>query len=62
MLNKDRFKIPNQRILKVVNKPQGKKYTAGINLTGNYLNNFGFSCGDMVKVELSENKIIISKI
>ena len=59
---KERMEIKKPRFLKVVNKPQGKNYVSGLNLQGLYLNNYGFNCGDMVKVELSENKIIISKI
>ena len=50
-----------QRILTVCQMPQGKEYIPGINLKGKYLKKFGFEVGDMVKVELHKNKIVISK-
>lgn len=40
---------------------QGKKYAPAINLKGFYLKEYGFEVGDMVKVELSQNRIVISK-
>jgi len=40
---------------------QGKRYTQGINLKGDYLKKFGFEVGDMVKVEIHKNEIIITK-
>jgi hypothetical protein len=51
----------SDKILTVCRMAQGKKYTPGINLKGDYLNKFGFNVGDMVKVELHKNKIVISK-
>lgn len=62
-INKERMQIPksDRRILKVVQKPQGKSYVSGFNLQGKYLQNYGFNCGDLVTVEFKMNKIIISK-
>lgn len=51
-----------ERVLQCVRLPQGKKGTIGFNLKGEYLKKFGFKQGDKAKVEISENKIIISKI
>lgn len=51
-----------ERVLQCVRLPQGKKGTIGFNLKGEYLKKFGFKQGDKVKVEVSENKIVISKI
>ncbi len=50
-----------ERYLTVCKQPTKTGYTVGVNLKGEYLKNYGFQIGDMVKVELSENKIIISK-
>jgi len=50
-----------EKILTVCQMTQGKKYAPGINLKGDYLKKFGFNVGDMVKVELHKNKIVISK-
>lgn len=50
-----------EKYLKCVNAPYGNRYTVGINLKGDYLKEFNFFVGDCVKVELSENKIIITK-
>lgn len=49
------------KILTVCNMPQGKKYAPGINIKGFYLQEYGFEVGDMVRVELSQNQIVISK-
>lgn len=51
-----------ERVLQCVRLPQGKKGTIGFNLKGEYLKMFGFKQGDKAKVEISENKIVISKI
>lgn len=51
-----------ERVLQCVRLPQGKKGTIGFNLKGEYLKMFGFKQGDKVKVEISENKILLSKI
>lgn len=40
---------------------QGKRYTLGINLKGDYLQKYGFEVGDMVKVEVKQNQIVITK-
>ena len=40
---------------------QGKRYTSGINLKGDYLQKYGFEVGDMVKVEVKQNQIVITK-
>ncbi|WP_418543347.1 hypothetical protein [Parabacteroides goldsteinii] len=50
-----------EKYLKCVNAPYGSRYTVGINLKGDYLKEFNFFVGDCVKVELSENRIIITK-
>lgn len=50
-----------EKYLKCVNAPYGNSYTVGINLKGDYLKEFNFFVGDCVKVELLENKIIITK-
>lgn len=50
-----------EKYLKCVNAPYGNRYTVGINLKGDYLKEFNFFVGDCVKVELLENKIIITK-
>lgn len=51
-----------ERVLQCVRLPQGKKGTIGFNLKGEYLKMFGFKQGDKVKVEISENKILLSKM
>lgn len=50
-----------EKYVKCVNAPYGNRYTVGINLKGDYLKEFNFFVGDCVKVELLENKIIITK-
>lgn len=50
-----------EKYLQCVNAPYGKRYTVGINIKGDYLKEFNFFVGDCVKVELSENQIIITK-
>ncbi|MDR1369883.1 MAG: type I toxin-antitoxin system SymE family toxin [Dysgonamonadaceae bacterium] len=50
-----------EKLLKVCNLPQASGYVPGINLKGKYLMEFGFSPGDFVKVEVGDNKIVISK-
>lgn len=50
-----------ERFLKCVSLPAGKRHAVGFNLKGDYLQCFGFSLGDKVKVELSTNKIVITK-
>ncbi|MDD2799376.1 MAG: SymE family type I addiction module toxin [Bacteroidales bacterium] len=50
-----------EKLLTVCQVPQGKKYTAGVNIKGEYLKKFGFAVGDFVKVTVSNNKIIIEK-
>ena len=49
-----------ERVLQCVRLPQGKKGTIGFNLKGEYLKMF--KQGDKAKVEINENKIVISKI
>ena len=49
------------KILTVCRMAQGKKYAPGLNLKGDYLMKYGFEVGDMVRVEISQNQIIISK-
>lgn len=50
-----------EKLLKVCNMAQGAKYTTGINLKGEYLKQYGFKLGDLVKVTVSEHKITIEK-
>lgn len=50
-----------EKYMKCVNAPYGNHYTVGINLKGDYLKDFNFFVGDCVKVQLSENQIIITK-
>ena len=47
--------------MKCVQAPYGKRYTIGINIKGDYLAEYNFHIGDCVKVELSENRIVITK-
>lgn len=49
------------KILTVCRMAQGKRYTSGINLKGDYLQKYGFEVGDMVKVEVKQNQIVITK-
>lgn len=49
------------KLLKVCGLSYKKTYTAGINLKGEYLTKYGFNVGDYVNVEISENKIVITK-
>jgi len=62
LVEKMNIQKPDSRILKVVKIPQGKRYTTGLNLKGDYLLKYGFDFGDMVKIEFSEGKILINKI
>lgn len=50
-----------EKYLKCVMLRSGFSYTLGINIIGDYLKEFNFYAGDCVKVELSENRIIITK-
>lgn len=50
-----------EKYLKCVQAPYGKRYTIGINIKGDYLAEYNFHIGDSVKVELSENRIVITK-
>lgn len=50
-----------EKLLKICRQPQGKAYTIGLNLKGEYLKKFGFSLDDFVSVKLTKNKIIIKK-
>lgn len=51
-----------ERTLKVVHKHYKKGYTIGFNLQGEYLKRFGFKYGDLVKVLVLQNRILIEKI
>jgi len=51
-----------ERTLKVVHKHYKKGYTIGFNLQGEYLKRFGFKYADLVRVSVSENRILIEKI
>jgi hypothetical protein len=50
-----------EKLLKICNLPQGKKYVPGINLKGRYLEENGFCVGDLVHVCITENQICITK-
>ena len=50
-----------ERILKVCQTAQGKRYTSKINIAGDWLKKYGFEMGDLVKVEIRKNEIVISK-
>jgi antitoxin component of MazEF toxin-antitoxin module len=50
-----------EKFLKVCNLPQGSGYVPGLNIRGEYMKKFGFSTGDFVKVNISENRIVIEK-
>lgn len=50
-----------ERILKVCQTAQGNRYTNKINIAGDWLKKYGFEMGDLVKVEIRKNEIIISK-
>ncbi|NOQ26941.1 MAG: type I addiction module toxin, SymE family [Bacteroidales bacterium] len=50
------------KVLKIINAPSGKKYTNGLNIKGEWMNKFGFELGDMVNVEVSQNRILVEKI
>ena len=49
------------KLLKVCGLPSQEKYTAGIYLKGEYLKEYGFNIGDYVQVEITYNRIVISK-
>lgn len=51
-----------EKVLQCVRLPQNGKGTIGFNLKGDYLKMFGFKLGDKVKVEISDNKIVLSKM
>ena len=50
-----------EKLLKVCQTAQGKKYTNKINIAGEWLKKFGFNEGDLVKVAISQNEIKITK-
>ena len=50
-----------EKLLKICNLPQGGGYVPGINLKGQYLNNFGFHPGEFVSLDIKENQIIITR-
>lgn len=50
-----------EKFLYCVRLPQNGKGTIGFNIKGEYLRTYGFKLGDKVKVEICENKIVISK-
>lgn len=50
-----------EKILKVCEVFQGKKHTNKINIAGDWLKKYGFQFGDLVRVEVKQNKIVISK-
>lgn len=51
-----------EKNLTVAKVPQGKEYVPGIRVAGKYLNEFNYQYGDKVKLTVSENKIVISRI
>lgn len=50
-----------EKLLKVCQAPQGSKYTSKINIAGEWLKKYGFELGDLVKVEVKKNEIVITK-
>ena len=50
-----------EKLLKVCQAPQGNRYTSKINIAGDWLKKYGFELGDLVKVEVKKNEIIITK-
>ena len=50
-----------ERILKVCQTAHGNRYTSKINIAGDWLKKYGFNLGDLVKVEIRKNEIVISK-
>lgn len=50
-----------EKLLKVSKTAQGKKYTNKIHISGEWLKKYGFNFGDMVRVEIKRNKIVIYK-
>lgn len=50
-----------EKFLHCIRLPQNGKGTIGFNIKGEYLRTYGFKLGDKVKVEICENKIVISK-
>ena len=50
-----------ERILKVCQTAQDNRYTSKINIAGDWLKKYGFNLGDLVKVEIRKNEIVISK-
>ena len=50
-----------EKILKVCQTAQGNRYTSKINIAGDWLKKYGFNLGDLVKVEIRKNEIVISK-
>lgn len=50
-----------EKVLKCVRLPQNGKGTIGFNLKGEYLRMFGFCLGDLVHVEISKNKVVLTK-
>lgn len=50
-----------EKLLIVCQAPQGNKYTNKINIAGEWLKKYGFELGDLVKVEIKQNEIVITK-
>jgi hypothetical protein len=50
-----------EKFLHCIRLPQNGKGTIGFNIKGEYLRTYGFKLGDKVKVEICENRIVISK-
>lgn len=42
--------------------PQGKEYVPGIRVAGKYLSKLNYQYGDKVKLTVTENQIIITKL
>lgn len=51
-----------KRELKVSYTWQNKKCIPSINLSGGWIRNLGFEIGDMVNVEMIENKLVIENV
>ncbi|MEI7594495.1 MAG: hypothetical protein WCK02_02020 [Bacteroidota bacterium] len=50
-----------EKVLKVCNTPQGKKYVPSVRIAGDYLSKFNFKIDDNVIIKVEDNIITIKK-
>ena len=55
------MQIMNFKVLKISYLFSNKKAVPKINISGQWLKNAGFEIGENVKIEISQNQIIIKK-